>query len=67
MKPNYEAYAKIRDQNNLTDYAVSNASGVAKSTLSEWKYGKHSPQLENVGKLAKYFNVPIEYFVEDGT
>lgn len=53
----YEYYAKIRDSKGLTDYAVSKLSGVGRSTLSDWKTGKHTPNFENISKIAKVLEV----------
>lgn len=56
----YEKYKKLRDDLNLTDYQVSAKSGVSRSTLSEWKTGKHRPNLDNMKKIAEFFNVSLE-------
>ena len=53
----YEYYAKLRDSKGLTDYAVSKLSGVGRSTLSDWKTGKHTPNFENISKIAKVLEV----------
>lgn len=53
----YEYYAKLRDSKGLTDYAVSKLSGVGRSTLSDWKTGKHTPNFENIAKIAKVLEV----------
>lgn len=57
----YEKYAELRDSKGLTDYAVSKRSGVARSVLSDWRNGKHSPNIENLSKIAAFFGVSIEY------
>ena len=57
----YQKYAELRDSRELTDYAVSKRSGVARSVLSDWRNGKHSPNVENLTKIAEFFNVSIEY------
>jgi transcriptional regulator with XRE-family HTH domain len=60
----FERYAKLRDEKGLTDYRVSEDTGISKSTLSEWKAGKYEPKLDKIAALAAYFDVPIEYFVK---
>ena len=57
----YQKYAELRDSRGLTDYAVSKQSGVARSVLSDWRNGKHSPNVENLTKIADFFNISIEY------
>lgn len=60
----YEKYERLRDAQNLSDYQVAAKSGVSRSTISEWKTGKHTPNLENMKKLADFFKVRIEELLE---
>ena len=64
VKNLYAKYAKLRDKKGLTDYRVSEETGILKSTLSEWKNGKYNPKFDKLLILAKYFDVPVEYFAE---
>ena len=59
----YEKYAELRDKWQVSDYEVSKNTGIATSTLSNWKHGKYTPKLDKIQALAKYFGVPIEYFI----
>ena len=61
----YRRYAQLRDSRNLTDYAVAKETGIATATLSCWKNGVYEPKLDKLSVLAKFFEVPIEYFLED--
>lgn len=61
----YDRYCKLRDERNITDYQVSKETQIAKSTFSDWKSGRSKPGAQKLLKLARYFNVPIEYFLED--
>lgn len=58
----YSIYADLRDKKGVTDYAVSKATGVGRSTLSDWKQGRHIPNTENLRKIADYFGVSVDYF-----
>lgn len=58
----YDKYAEIRDKLHLTDFKVSQGAGVSRSTLSEWKNGKHVPNVENLKKIADYLGVPLDSF-----
>ena len=60
MRPNYKKFEALRDKEGKTNYQVSVESGVSRSTLSEWKDGKHAPELPTLAKLADYFKVSIE-------
>lgn len=59
----YQKYAKLRDARGVTDYRVSVETGIPRTTLSEWGAGKYEPKLDKIAALAKYFGVPIEYFI----
>lgn len=63
----YKKYAELRDNLAVTDYEVSKQTGVSTSTLTNWKYGRYTPKADKLKKLATYFNVSIEYFLEDTT
>lgn len=60
----YKKYAELRDKNNLTDYRVSKETNIGRSTFTDWKNGRSKPKIEKIKKLADYFDVPIEYFLE---
>lgn len=63
----YERYLELLKQHNLTTYQVSKATGIPESTLSMWKSRQDKNaklSVDNIKKLADYFGVPIEYFLE---
>jgi len=63
----YEKFLALLEERNLTVAEVSRATGIPFSTLSMWKSRRDTGaklSLENAAKLAEYFGVPIEYFVE---
>lgn len=60
-------FAKLLEKTGVSTYEVAKATGLKQSTLSEWKSGR----IKNLGpakllKLATYFGVPIETFIEKG-
>lgn len=61
----YKKYAALRDQAQVTDYEVSKRTGVSTSTLTNWKYGRYTPKFDKLLAIAKYFNVPVEYFADN--
>lgn len=61
----YSKYAELRDKAGVTDYEVSKKAGVATSSLTNWKYGRYKPKVDKLQKLANYFGVSIEYFLEE--
>ena len=47
-----------------TPHQVSCDTGIAPSTLSEWKHGRYQPKVDKLITLAEYFGVEIGYFLE---
>jgi transcriptional regulator with XRE-family HTH domain len=60
----YKKYAELRDKRNITDYRVAADTGISTATLSNWKNGNYAPKFDKLLILAKYFDVPVEYFAE---
>jgi len=60
----YERYVELRDKNGVTDYRVALETNIPKSTFSEWKSGQSRPGVEKLYRIAKYFGVNMEYFLE---
>lgn len=55
---------QLRDSLGVTDYRVASDTGIPKSTFSDWKSGRSEPKVDKLQKLANYFGVSIEYFLE---
>lgn len=49
---------------NTTFYKVAGDLGFARSLFSDWKSGKSMPKTDKLIKIADYFGVAIEYFLE---
>lgn len=64
-KMDYKKFEQLLKRDGVTVYRVSQATGIPQSTLSDWKKGKSSPKIDKVCKLAKHFDVPIEFFIEE--
>lgn len=57
----YETFAELCRINNLKPADVSRATGIATSTLTNWKKGNYTPKQDKLYKIANFFNVSIEY------
>ena len=57
----YEIYCKLRDELGLKDADVSKATGITKSTFSDWKNGRSKPKDEKLLKIATFFGVTLDY------
>ena len=60
----YEKFAELLVKNNKTAYAVAKETGIAQSIFSDWKNGRSTPKVDKLQKLADYFGVTIQYFLE---
>lgn len=60
----YQKYLELCTKNKVTSYRVSKETGIPQSVLHSWKIGRSKPKMDKIQKLAKYFNVPIEHFLE---
>ncbi|MBD5090050.1 MAG: helix-turn-helix transcriptional regulator [Clostridiales bacterium] len=63
----YKKFANLLEKRNKTAYQVSKDTGIAQSVLSDWKRGRSKPKFDKLLILAKYFDVPVEYFAEEQT
>lgn len=64
----YQRYLALLEKHNDITANVCKAMGMQESTFSNWKsrYEKDpnaSMTITNLKKIADYFNVPIEYFL----
>jgi repressor LexA len=60
----YSKYAAIRDEKGLNDSMVAKETGIAPSVIYDWKAGRSTPKADKLKKLAEYFGVSIESFLE---
>ena len=60
----YEKFANLLSERGVTAYRVSKDTGIAANTLTDWKNGRSNPKFDKLLILAKYFDVPVEYFAE---
>lgn len=61
----YENYAKLRDSNYLTDYAVGKRAGINRGCFTTWRNGANKPSRRSLEKLAVFFGVSVNYFYEE--
>ncbi len=62
----YQKYLDLKSKKGVTDYRVSRETGVSTATLTNWKKGRYTPKFDKLLAIAKYFDVPVEYFADDG-
>ena len=59
----YKNYVRLRDEKGVTDYRVSEETGITKSTFTDWKSGRSKPKLDKLQKIADYFGVTVNDLV----
>lgn len=59
----YKIYCELRDKNEKKDADVAKATGITKSTFSDWKSGRSTPKQDKLQKIAEYFNVSVDYLM----
>lgn len=63
----FKKLEQLLRERNLTMYKVCKDTKIYSGAMSNWKAGRTSPTVESLAKLAKYFKVPMEYFLDERT
>lgn len=53
----------VNARSGLTLYKVASDLELARSLFSDWKSGKSMPKTDKLIKIANYFGVTIDYFI----
>lgn len=61
----YKKFLVLLEKAGKSVAQVSRDTGIAENTFSNWKKRGKGVSNETLYKLATYFNVPMEYFMED--
>lgn len=59
----YEIFEMLLKKYGVTAYKVAKETGIATSTLSDWKKGRSTPKQDKLQKIADYFNVTLTYLL----
>lgn len=59
----YEFFEHLLQVRGVTASDVCKATGIGSATISTWKKRRGILNAEYLLKIAKYFNVPMEYFL----
>lgn len=55
----------ISKSTGIDTVILAKAMNVSQSSVSQWQLGQKTPSRNNMIKLANFFRVPIEYFLDD--
>lgn len=61
----YRKIQELLDEHEMSAYKLSKEAGIPQACLSDWKSGKSNPKLDKLKKIADYFGVSIEYFLDE--
>lgn len=59
----YQRYCELKKQKNMSDADIHRATGIAKSTLSDWKNGDYTPKQDKLMLIAECLGVSIDYLM----
>lgn len=57
----YEVFERLMKQRGVRPSDVSKATGIAHSTLYEWRSGRSTPKMDKLQRIADYFGVSLDY------
>ncbi len=63
----YQRFEKLLEMHKTTAYRVSKETKIAASTLADWKYGRSAPKADKLKRIADYFGVGINYFLDEAS
>lgn len=63
----YSRYCELRDRLKLKDANVASATGIPRSTFTDWKNGRSQPKKDKMQRIADFFGVSIEYLMTGET
>lgn len=61
----FEKIEQLLAEHKISLNKLSKQTGIPYTTLQNWRARGSSPRLENVKKIAEFFQVPLEYFSDD--
>ncbi len=66
MKKDFiEILLDLLKEKDLSQRDLANGLKIGEGVVSRWLSGKAEPTNKSIGKLAKFFNVPVTYFLDD--
>lgn len=63
-RDSYSVFESLLNKKGITSYRVSKDLDISPMCLSDWKNGKSMPKVDKLKKIADYFEVEIESFLE---
>ena len=61
----YDKFDLLCKSINIKPGTVARMTGISTATITAWKQDKYTPKQGKLQKIADYFQVPLEYFIQD--
>lgn len=55
---------KLMESHNVSAAQLTKEAGITNGLITQWKKHKQKPSMKSLMKIAKYFDVSIEYFMD---
>lgn len=65
MVNSYLKFEKLLKQLNISTHRISKEIDYAESNFTSWKNSNHTPSLKTMTKIADYFCIDVQYFLDD--
>ena len=59
----YQRVEKLVNDKGITFYVLAKELNFTRSLFSDWKSGRAMPKTDKLIKIAEYFGVTVDYFV----
>ncbi|MBP0958396.1 MAG: helix-turn-helix transcriptional regulator [Oscillospiraceae bacterium] len=56
-----EKIKELRKEHNITQVKFAEIFNISSGTIAMWETGKRTPDIETIQKIAKYFNVSVDW------
>ena len=66
MKKLFKNFEKLLQEHETTIHRVASETDIPPTVLYDWKYGRCTPKVDKLIKIAKYFDIPLEDLIEGG-
>lgn len=58
-----ERLKELRKEKGISQYDLANDLGIVQSNIGNWESGRREPNYETVIRLARYFDVTVDYLI----
>ena len=56
---------KLRNEKNLTQTQFASEFNISSGTIAMWETGKRMPDTEMLKRIARYFDVSVDYLIDN--